>query len=183
VGLEHTWLENAAGPLLLLPDSLLPAWSGIDVPEFRVVEARFRWSDREERACDYDRACDVDDYVGVVRVGHGEGLVLGDVPAATAWLPRPFGGFFARWEYAESEVQMNAVLEHIPEWLAWVDKGPFVIVSSPLQLFNSAEPGLEVVMSRIPVDLAEGTYNVRWARYAPNDSTALSLIELRRASI
>ena len=56
----RAWLENAAGPLLLLPDCLLAEWSGIDVPDFRVVTARFRWNDKEERACDYDRALDRD---------------------------------------------------------------------------------------------------------------------------
>jgi Immunity protein 21 len=183
VSSEPTWLENAAGPLLLLPDSLLSEWSGIDVPDFRVVEARFRWSDREKRACDYDRACDVDDYAGVIPVGCGEGLVLGDEPARTTWLARPFGGLFARWEYAESGEDMNRALGHIPDSLGWADKGTFVVVSSPLQLFNSAEPGLEVVMSRLRLNLASGAYSVRWTRYAPDNFTAVSLVELRRASI
>ena len=179
----RTWLPNAAGPLLLLPESLLPEWSGIDVPDYRVVAATFRWNAKEERACDYDRACDVDDYAGVIDVGYGQGLVLGDVPASTAWLPRPFGGLLARWEHAESEGSMNAALEEIPESLPWVEQGMLSVVSSPLQLFNGAEPGDEAVLPRLTIELAPGTYRVRWARFAPDHATAASLIELRRAAI
>ena len=144
------------------------------------MTARFRWNDKEERACDYDRACDVDGYTGVIPVGHGEGLVLGDIPASTTWLPRSFGGILARWEYADSETQMNAVLDVLPESLGWVDQGLFTVISSPLLLFNSAEPGAEMVSARLPIVLAEGSYTVRWARYAPDLDTAASLIELRR---
>jgi hypothetical protein len=121
--------------------------------------------------------------VGVIRVGYGFGLVLGDEPAVTKWLPRPYGGMLARWEYAESEPAMNAALERIPESLVWAEKGPFTAVASPLQLFNSAEPGVEVLMPRLQIPLAAGSYRVRWARYAPDPHTAASLIELRDAAI
>jgi hypothetical protein len=168
--------------LLLLPESLLSDWSGIDVPEYRVVVARFRWSAQETRGSDYDRACDVEDYFGVIEVGYGFGLVLGDEPAATTWLGRPYGGILARWEYAESETAMDAALERIPESLTWTEKGIFTAVACPLQLFNSAEPGDEILMPRLSVPLSAGSYRVRWARYAPDPQTAASLIELRDAA-
>jgi len=180
---HSAWLDHAAGPLLLLPDSLLPEWSGIDVPDYRVVAARFRGNAEEPRASDYDRACDVGDYAGVIEVGYGFGLVLGDMPAATNWLPRPFGGILARWEYAESDRAMDAALACIPDSLTWTEKGNFTVVSSPLHLFNSAEPGDEAVLLRLAIPLAAGSYSVRWTRYAPDERTAASLIELRRASI
>jgi hypothetical protein len=176
-------LEHAAGPLLLLPESLLSEWSGIDVPAYRAISALFRWNAKEPRASDYDRACDVDDYVGVIAVGYGFGLVLGDVPASTRWMPEPAGGILARWEYAESEAEMNAALAAVPERLPWEDKGTFTVVSSPLQLFNSAEPGDEVILPRLPIELAAASYDVRWTRYAPAAQTAASLIKLHRASI
>jgi hypothetical protein len=121
--------------------------------------------------------------VGVVEVGYGFGLVLGDEPAATTWLARPYGGILARWEYAESEPAMDAALERIPGSLAWAEKGTFTAVASPLQLFNSAEPGDEVRMPRLPIPLPAGSYRVRWVRYAPDPQTAASLIELRDAAI
>jgi hypothetical protein len=134
------------------------------------------------RASDYDRACDVDDYVGIITVGHGEGLVLGDLPAETTWLARPWGGILARWEYADGYDAMERALADIPDVLPWEPKGDLIVVSSPLELFNSAEPGIEPVLPRMTIDLAEGTYHVGWARHTPDDRTAATLIELRRSS-
>ena len=179
--LPVVWLQNHAGPLLFLPVSLLPDWSGVDVPDYRPVSADFRWNLEESRACDYDRACDVNDYVAAIPVSHGEGLVLNDEPCATAWLPREWGGLFARWEYAESTHAMEAALSVIPDTLDWERKGDIGIVASPQSLFNSAEPGTEPVTPRLKIGLAQGRYDIRWARFQPDASTAVGLIELRLA--
>ena len=179
---EQVWVGQAcAGPLLLVPESLLPDWSGIDVPEYRIVTAKFRWKAEESRACDYDRACDVDDEAGVISVGHGEGLVIGGSLQATTWLPRLWGGLVARWEYAENENSMQDALTRIPASLAYEPHGEFNVGSSPLNLFNSAEPGDEIVMPRLSIELAPGQYDVGWARYTPDDVTSVGLIQLRRA--
>jgi Immunity protein 21 len=175
------WLPNDAGPLLLLPEALLPDWSGIDVPDYREVSATFRWSSQEARASDYDRACDVNDYVAAIAVGHGEGLVLNDEPCATAWLPRPLGGLFARWEHADSARAMELALARIPGDLPWEPKGSVHLVGSPQELFNSAEPGVDPVLPRLKLEMPAGNYNVRWTLYRPDSSTAVGLIELRRA--
>ena len=179
---DREWVGGKGGPLILIPEALLSEWTGIDVPSYRVVEAKFRWSDKEPRASDYDRACDVDDYVGVIAVGFGEGLVLGDLPQATTWIPQDFGGVFARWEYAEDDNAMDAALTAFPNSLAWEPKATFVVVGSPLELFNSAEPGMEPIFPRLMIDLEPGTYDVSWTRYAPNDSTAATLVSLRRSA-
>lgn len=178
---NREWVGEAAGPLLLLPEILLPGWSGIDVPEHRAVTATFRWNLEEPRASDYDRACDIEDEVGVIAVGHGQGLVLSGGLRPTTWLPRPWGGMVARWEYAENEGAMEAALAGIPEGLGWEPRGHVVVTSSPLVLFNSAEPGPEQVMPRLTVELVAGRYSVGWSRYEPDELTAIGLVALRRA--
>jgi hypothetical protein len=175
------WLPNDAGPLLLLPQDLLSDWSGIDVPEYRPVRATFRWNSQESRACDYDRACDVTDYVAAITVGHGEGLVLNDAPCQTAWLPRTWGGLLARWEYAENQRAMERALARIPSDLTWVSKGSVRLVGSPQELFNSAEPGMEPVLPRLKLEMPVGNYGVRWASYRRDAKTAVGLVEIRRA--
>ena len=65
-----TWIESAGGPLLALRPDCLPLWEGIDPPsEGRRVEASFRWENASAPATDYDRACDVEGYAGVIQVG------------------------------------------------------------------------------------------------------------------
>ena len=177
---ERTWVgEACAGPLLLVPDSLLSDWSGIDVPDYRVVTATFRWNAEEPRACDYDRACDIAEQVGVIAVGHGEGLVIGGSLQPTTWLSRPWGGVVARWEYAQNDESMERALTEIPPSLAYTPHGEFIVTTSPLTLFNSAEPGDEIVMPRLSIELAPGRYVIGWARYAPDELTAIGLVQLR----
>jgi hypothetical protein len=160
----------------------LPEWSGIDVPLYRTVSATFRWKAEESRACDYDRACDVSDYAGVITVGFGEGLVLNDAPCATAWLPTPSGGILARWEYADSDSAMESTLASIPDGLQWEPKGMFRIVGSPQVLFNSGEPGVEQLQPRLTLQIPVANYNVLWARFAPNAATAAGLVQLRNTT-
>lgn len=181
--MEPTWVGEASGPLLLLPECLLPEWSGIDVPEYRAVTAEFRWNAEEPRACDYDRACDVEAAAGVIAVGYGEGLVLSEGLLPTTWIPRPWGGLLARWDYAESETACDRALARMTPNLDWAAIGTLSVVGSPSVLFNSAEPGLDIVMARLTVGLAEGRYAVRCARYEPDARTAFRIIELRRDTI
>jgi hypothetical protein len=111
-----TWIEANGGPLLLLPVDLLPAWDGIRPPaDGREIVGRFRWNP-EGRPCDYDRACDVDDYIAPIPVGGGHGLVLGDIPAATAWLASADGngGSLARWVCGPNEGHFLACARSAP---------------------------------------------------------------------
>jgi hypothetical protein len=65
------WIESTGGPLLLLERALLPYWHG----SFGNTTA----------ATDYDRACEIADYVGAIEVGSGIGVVLGEEPFSTTW--------------------------------------------------------------------------------------------------
>jgi hypothetical protein len=51
---------------------------------------------------DYGRACGVDDYLGVLKVGPGECLVLADEPMQTTIFPTNADALIVRWMYAES---------------------------------------------------------------------------------
>jgi hypothetical protein len=81
-----SWFFNDGGPLLVLPGGT--KWEGVDPPsDGRVVDARFRWSDSELPATDYDRACDIDDGAAVLSIGSSWGLVLGGTTSASAaWI-------------------------------------------------------------------------------------------------
>src|SRR5438270_663817 len=83
-----TWMDTELGPLLLVPGEHLSSWEGIDPPSAgRHVEAKFRSHDPNDPATDYDRACDIKDYLGLIEIGAGKGLVLGGEPLSTAWWP------------------------------------------------------------------------------------------------
>lgn len=85
------WVESGGGPLIAIPEVVLPFWTG---------------ADGDELASDYDRACEVDGLVGLLPVGNTTALVLGDEPAATSYLPEH--GTFVRWSAGDSERELLA---------------------------------------------------------------------------
>ena len=91
---DFKWVSSRGGPHLLLPAELLGAWEGVKKPSFgRIVRAIFRFTmDPASPATDYDRACDVNDLLGLIPVGDGHALVLGgdEVPMST-WIAHPDG--------------------------------------------------------------------------------------------
>ena len=72
--MENRWVTSLGGPLILIPQSACHLWNGAP-PDYPDEEG------------DYGRACAVDDYIGLIDVGHTQALVLGDYPARTTFLP------------------------------------------------------------------------------------------------
>src|SRR5438128_2525114 len=87
------WVQSLGGPLVVLPARHLAAWGGCVRPR---------------SATDYDRACGVYGYQGVIPAGAGEALVIGDMPLLTA--PCRLAGirYLVRWLYAPSEAELLA---------------------------------------------------------------------------
>ncbi len=169
------WVESAGGPLVVIPLELARSWRGIEaLPGDSVT--------------DYDRACDVDDYLGVLEVGLGRGLVLGDEPMRTAFIPSGDGGILVRWGYAPSEEAVVRAIGDVGESI-WSPIGHRLRVGTDgAIMFDAACPRGEEPGKRRPgecraaldVPLAAGSYRVETADYRPNDETWLILHRLTR---
>ena len=97
-----TWVESGGGPLIVIPVEIAHLWrgdGGLGLPD---GDLSMVW-ETVRKHTDYGRACGVDDYLGVLAVGPGECLVLGDEPLATTFLPNKDGGLIVRWVHAECE--------------------------------------------------------------------------------
>src|SRR5437868_5069553 len=171
------WVESEGGPLLLLAAPYVRYWEGVDPPSAgRVVEARFRWRDPSAPATDYDRACDVDDWLGVLPVGPSEGLVLGGDPTPTAWRSdAPDAGTLVRWIVADSGADVAGHLARITQDIWTGSRTAFAVDDTPLYLFDAALPGDELValgdQERLTIHLAPGRYVVRTGEYRADDGT------------
>ncbi|MEU6575730.1 immunity 21 family protein [Streptomyces sp. NPDC046805] len=157
------WVESGGGPLIAVPETVLAFWAG---------------ADGEDLATDYDRACEVDRYVGLLPVGDSAALVLGDEPASTAFLPDH--GTFVRWCAANSEDELLAGVPDALGTAVWEDEVSWD-VPGPVVLFDSAWPGDKTDRTeRLHVPLEPGRYAVRAGRAQPGPETWLGLVQLRR---
>jgi hypothetical protein len=169
------WVVSAGGPLVVIPRELARSWRGI---ERRPGDA----------VTDYDRACAVDDYLGVLEVGPGHGLVLGDEPMQTAFIPSAEGGVLVRWGCAASEDAVLRAVGAVEEssWSPTVHRLP--VGTDGAIMFDSAYPGGDVPAAlrqgehpaALAVPLAAGSYRVETADYRPDDETCLILHRLTR---
>ncbi|MEV0242545.1 immunity 21 family protein [Streptomyces sp. NPDC050674] len=156
------WVESGGGPLIAVPETVLPFWAG---------------ADGEETASDYDRACEVDGQIGLLPVGDCTALVLGDEPASTAYLPDH--GLFVRWCAGDVE---DELLASVPAATAEAEWGPRTSwkVPGPVRLFDAAWPGTGLAdTDQVRVALEPGTYTVRTARVRPGPETWLDLVRLQ----
>jgi hypothetical protein len=176
------WIDSAGGPLLLLSSGLFRKWNGV-ITEF-ARNGGYDWpypdEPKEPETTDYDRACAITGYVGLVTVGGGQGLVLGDMPMSTAWAPLSTSeGILIRWMYGNDAAGLLSRLLPIAESI-WKPAGvTFAAGEEPLYLFDSAAPG-EDATERLTITLVPGEYAIDAAIARPDAHTEMALHPLRR---
>ena len=161
------WFSGSGGPLILIPEDLLEAWTGVE-------------SSRSGPASDYDRACELGQPVANIGVGSGRAIVLGDDRLATAVWPQASGALFVRWQRAVSE---EAILEHVAHGSFDIEGEPVATIEAhpgPLLLFDAACPGYEVEEDRLVVKIHPGVYEASTLRLEPDPNTSLLLMQLKR---
>jgi hypothetical protein len=149
------WIASAGGPLVLIPTVLRSRWKGTrGVPS------------------DYDVACGVEGYVGVIEKDGGQILVLGDEPLQTGVARMNGRMCLVRWVYAPSPGDAEAsVAAMVPASL----RGPLEsvalrIVRSPLVLMDAGAPG-DQPGDTLELALDPGLYNVHVYEFAPAQDT------------
>ena len=164
------WIYSEGGPLLLVERRLLSEWNGSDT------------SQPEDRPTDYDRACAIVEYMGVIEVANGSAFVLGDEPLQTAiWKDSRDEFTLVRWSYAESEAAFVEVFGQFPNEPQWDPEiVEFNIEDGELVIFDSAFSGREVLES-LEIEVNPGLYRARLMLWEPNDKTSLVVHEFRRS--
>ncbi|MGW4498238.1 Imm21 family immunity protein [Micromonospora sp. NPDC004336] len=161
------WIDSSGGPLVVVPATALSAWRG--VPDDFDPDDLDTWGD-------YGRACAVDGYAGVLRVGDAEALVLADEPATTTYLPGH--RLFVRWIRADSEAEVVRLVPDAFDRADWADAGSWP-TDGPAVLFDAALGGDETEPAgRLLVEVEPGTYRLRTACVEIGDTTALGLLHL-----
>lgn len=155
------WMSTEGGPHLVLPEKYASAWEGWASPSGgRVVEAIFRCNP-DGPATDYDRACSVSGWLGVIPVGQGQALVLsGDDTQATYYRTRRGQHFLLRWLYAPSETELLDYFQDVWSGLPIEAESVFCHPGGKVLLMDSADvPGRWLVQPSEFI-LPRGRYRV-----------------------
>jgi hypothetical protein len=174
------WIHTAGGPHLVLPAAHASAWEGCFAPTAgRVVEATFRCNPNGP-ATDYDRACDVRKWLGVIPVGRGQALVLGgDDSQAAYYRSRQGQHYLLRWHYASSETEL---LDHFHEVWAQLpieDEATFRHPGGKVFLMEAADiPGRWLIQHGEFV-LPRGRYQVLTS-HSESEEVYIIIHQLRR---
>jgi Immunity protein 21 len=123
------WLNTTGGPFVCGEPDTLVFWRGVSGNSI----------DRSEgQPTDYDRACAVSDYMGVIPCGIGKAIVLGDDPMQTALISNAKSEpTILRWMYCRLENKCD-VLSILEDGQAIADPIAFKIIGTVLTLFDSS---------------------------------------------
>ncbi len=175
------WIDSFGGPLLLLSSEYFSVWQGV-LTDFDRYGYNWPYPDEPSppEETDYDRACAIQGYIGLVNVGDGQGVVLGDAPMSTAWWPlSATEGLLIRWVYGGDAVGLLQRLLPIDE-RTWESTGTlFQISQNPLYLFDSSAAGEEET-ERLTITLAAGEFAIDTAIARPDEHTEMVVHRLRR---
>lgn len=172
--LKFQWTSSDGGPLLLIEEKSLLNWEGSDAPSNgRVVEANFRWG--LEVATDYDRTCDVEDWLGLINVGEGKAIVLGGDETATTWLDliEKREGMLVRWIYADSDEDAVNKAKSLFDELGKEESFEFKVGDSDLILFSAAESGEYKISPRLKFNLESGDYKIFTIEYKDEQTSII----------
>jgi hypothetical protein len=141
---KHRWIESIQGPIVFIPNDLLPHWPGIEPGD--------EWPGTEA----------VDGVLYSEAVGAGIALLLHSNYSCdyTTWEPLPNGGGVLVQDVAYKGDAAAEALVHVPEPAWQMTTLRFRVGSAGATLFDGAWPGPEWDKSGMAVDLAGGAYSV-----------------------
>lgn len=166
------WINSNGGPYILASNRVASLWratNGISVDH------------GDGCANDYQRACEINGYAGVIQSNGESMLVIGDLPSDLAvYLNTDTEVVLVKWVGAESEEQILAALDVERELPFQRLNFDLKITESPLVIFDSSELFADAGENKLSLKLSLGTYSVEVLSYEPHDQLMLQLFRLRK---
>ncbi len=135
------WISSSGGPLVLMPRAAMSEWKGA-----------------LGDGSDYDLACSVEDYAGIIRWKSIDVLVLGDEPLQTAAQVTADQLILVRWMYAPDEESILECLDP-DKWGAPVETLRWAVQEADCVLFDAGVEGASV-QDKIEISMDTGAYRI-----------------------
>lgn len=170
------WIKSAGGPLVTIGRELAPLWRGISGNSSPLTATT------EKIATDYSRACEIEDYVGIVNVSDGNAIILGDMPLATAfWTDNSSKIFIVRAFYMDPDEDVATLLAQVndKELGREIESIDYTVSNENMVIFDSALPGKRFQDEFISIVVPTGHYRILTFEFKPNPRTSLLLHRFR----
>ncbi len=166
------WITSEGGPYILATRNSALAWLGIQ---------GLSAGDESQYDNDYERACEVNDYVSVIAGTSHEILVVGNGPEDTAWLSRaPDDILLVKWIGADSDQQVWEALQCLDFESFETLPISFTVFEPKMFLFDSASRLVDIGDNCLELTFEPGCYGLSVLNYKPNDRLELDLIRLKK---
>lgn len=158
-GRRIEWLDSGGGPFVIIPTGSLPKWGGL-----RAAGA----------PNDFDRACDIPDYLGTIPFDAAHALVLGDDPFPTTFVGAPAfgGGYVIRMLWGDDLDEASRAVHKIGSSAWTTESVVFDAGAGTLVLFDAAHAGTEAPQ-HVHVALGPGRYSVASADWESEEMCLL----------
>ena len=162
---ELKWISCDGGPHILMEKKCMKLWEGSEVPlNGRIVNSKSKWNQETFISTDYDLACDINDYIGIIEVQNGSAIVINDdVPISTFITDKNGIGNIVvlnSWEngnYSEELYEIICALNLND----FEDSGIIYRTSEPqLYHFPACDIPTKPVYDFIEISLQPGTYRI-----------------------
>lgn len=182
------WIECDGGPHLFIEKRLVGYWMGVIESSYndKTITTKLRSGKQSNIITDYDRACDIEEYVGVISIGNGHGLVISeDVPRST-WIPAEDGngGFLVVLNYISENIEEDLIIEKIKK----VDDSLFestnlqlTIQDNHVCLFAACDYGPDWLYGCCEFKLKPGTYSIYTVDSYDFDECSFRIHRLKQA--
>jgi hypothetical protein len=170
------WIKSGGGPLVCIERGNAAQWLGVGGTNFgNGIHTKF--------SSDYERACDVQDYLGVIPLNTGFAVVLGDMPLETR-VSYGTGDvpFIVRIFYADQGVDVVEKLNDLTilDEIDPVESVNVEIREREIVIFDSAYSFSEVGDAYLSLDFQPGKYIVVSKLFEPDERSSLLIHEFRR---
>ena len=163
------WIGTLGGPLIVMNGLDLNYWKG----DLREVDAT-------SSTTDYDRACEVTDWVGAIGVGPGIALVLAMPNETCQYRLDETTEILVRWVWGNNDAEVLAFLRELRVNQPWVPTDIEIIVGTHGLIMFDAVYGGDELRESVEIRIPPGIYGVSTLQYKPNENVNLFLIKLSK---
>ncbi len=147
------WINSTGGPLVCASPVAGRAWRGTQGSSIGGARS------------DYERACDLTDYVGAIACGLSQVLVLGDEPLQSAFVVKDEDVLVVRWVSCVSSERAAYAIAQLPSALPSIeDSTKFYLNDRDLLMFDAALDGINPA-NCASVNLSPGVFTVTTEKY------------------